>query len=82
MTDAMEAFRQDVEQKAADELVGSERHHPLPLGSVAAVVTGVFPVYKKEGSDRLNLNRARAGAGLGEGSPGFPILGSIVAEPS
>jgi hypothetical protein len=26
MADAMEAVRQDVEEKAADELVGAERH--------------------------------------------------------
>src|SRR5712691_3619341 len=34
VTDAVEAFGQDVDQEAADELIGSERH---PLVSRAAV---------------------------------------------
>ena len=36
--DAMEATRQDVEQEAADELVGGERHDLLPIGAAATVV--------------------------------------------
>ena len=36
MTDAMEAVRQGVEQKASNELVGSECHH-LDLAVVAVV---------------------------------------------
>ena len=36
--DAMEAARQDMEQEAADELVGGERHDLLPVGAVAAIV--------------------------------------------
>ena len=31
--DAVEAARQDVEQEAADELVGGERHDLLPVGA-------------------------------------------------
>ena len=38
VADAMEAARQDVEQEAADELVGGERHDLLPVGAVAAIV--------------------------------------------
>jgi hypothetical protein len=38
VTDAMEAARQDMEQEAADELVGRERHDVLPVGAVAAIV--------------------------------------------
>ena len=38
MPDAMEAARQDVEQEAADELVGRERHDLLPVGAVAAII--------------------------------------------
>ena len=38
MPDAMEAARQDMEQEAADELVGRERHDLLPVGAVAAIV--------------------------------------------
>src|SRR5690606_24445928 len=36
--DAMEAARQDMEHEAADELVDSERHDLLAVGTVAAVV--------------------------------------------
>ena len=38
MTDAMEPAGEDVEQEAADELIGSERHHLLPVGIAAPVV--------------------------------------------
>ena len=38
MTDAMEAFRQSVEQEAADELSGGERHHLLTIGAITAIV--------------------------------------------
>ena len=38
VADAVEAARQDVEQEAADELVGGERHDLLPLGAVAAII--------------------------------------------
>src|SRR5213076_1550039 len=38
VTDAVEAARQDVEQEAADELVGGERHNLLTLGPAAAIV--------------------------------------------
>jgi hypothetical protein len=33
MPDAVEAARQDVEQEAADELVGRQRHDLLPFGT-------------------------------------------------
>ena len=38
VSDAMEAARQDVQQEAADELVGDERHELLPVGATAAAV--------------------------------------------
>ena len=38
VADAMEPARQNVEQEAADELLGGERHDLLPFGIVAAVV--------------------------------------------
>ncbi len=38
MTDAVEAARQDVEQEAADELVGTECHDALPVGAIAAII--------------------------------------------
>jgi hypothetical protein len=38
VADAVEPARQDVEQEAADELVGSERHHLLSIGTIAAVI--------------------------------------------
>lgn len=38
VTDAMEAAREDVEQEAADELVGRERHGALALDTIAAIV--------------------------------------------
>jgi hypothetical protein len=38
VADAMEALRQNVEQKAPDELVGAERHDAVPRLPVAAVV--------------------------------------------
>ena len=38
MTDAVEAARQDVQQKAADELVGGQRHDLIPLGAAATIV--------------------------------------------
>src|SRR5215813_4147087 len=38
VTDAVEAFRQNVEQKAADELIRAEGHGALALGAVAAIV--------------------------------------------
>src|SRR6202521_2196305 len=38
MADAVEAMWQDMEQEAADELVRCERHHALPLRTIAAVV--------------------------------------------
>ena len=38
VADAVEALRQDVEQEAADELVGGERHDLLPVGAGAAIV--------------------------------------------
>ena len=38
VADAVEAARQDVEQEAADELVGGERHDLLAVGAVAAIV--------------------------------------------
>ncbi len=38
MPDAVEAARQDVEQEAADELVGGQRHDLLALAAVAAVI--------------------------------------------
>ena len=38
MTDSVEAARQDVEQEAADELVGAECHDALPVGAVTAII--------------------------------------------
>ena len=38
VADAVEAARQDVEQEAADELVGRERHDLLAVGAVAAII--------------------------------------------
>ncbi len=38
VADAMEATRQDMEQEAADELVGGEGHDLLPIGAVATVI--------------------------------------------
>ncbi len=38
MADAVEAMWQDMEQETADELVRRERHHALPLRTIAAVV--------------------------------------------
>jgi len=38
MPDAVEAMWQDMEQEAADELMRCERHHALPLQTIAAVV--------------------------------------------
>src|SRR5215204_1533900 len=38
VADVVEALGQDVEQEAADELVGGERHDLLPLGLAAAIV--------------------------------------------
>ena len=38
MPDAVEAARQDVDQEAADELVGRQRHDLLAFGAVAAIV--------------------------------------------
>ena len=38
VTDAMETGREHVDEKAADELAGSERHHLDACGSVDAVV--------------------------------------------
>lgn len=38
MADAVKALRQNVEQKAPDELVGGERHGALAFGAVATVV--------------------------------------------
>ena len=38
MPDAMEAARQDVDQKAADELVRRQRHDLLAFGPVAAII--------------------------------------------
>ena len=41
VADAMEALRQHMDQEAADELVGGERHQ---LGALAAFGTIVFPL--------------------------------------
>ena len=38
MTDAVEAFRQNVEQEAADELVRAEPHDALAVCAIAAVI--------------------------------------------
>src|SRR5690606_39374123 len=38
MADPVEALRQHVEQEAADELVGADRHHLLPVGPAAAII--------------------------------------------
>lgn len=38
VADAVEALRQDVDQEAADELVGTKRHDLLPAGAAAAVI--------------------------------------------
>ena len=38
MTDAVEPGRQNVEQEAADELVGRECHDPLASGAIVAII--------------------------------------------
>lgn len=38
MADTVEPAWQDVEQEAADELAGAERHDAQPVGAVAAIV--------------------------------------------
>lgn len=38
MAEAVEAFRQDVEQEAADELVGGKGHDPLPVGAAPTII--------------------------------------------
>ena len=38
VTDAVEALWKNVEQKAADELVGAERHDALAVRAIAAVI--------------------------------------------
>src|SRR5258708_40248618 len=38
VADAMKALRQDMDQEAADELVGIERHHLVSLGTFDAVI--------------------------------------------
>ena len=38
VTDAVEPTRQDMEQEAADELVGGKRHGALALDTIAAIV--------------------------------------------
>src|SRR6476619_1880764 len=38
VADAVEAARQEMEEKAADELVGRERDDLLPIGPAAAIV--------------------------------------------
>ena len=38
MSDAVEPARQNMKQEPTDELVCGERHHLLPVGTVAAIV--------------------------------------------
>jgi len=38
VADAVEALWQDVEQKAADELVGGQRHNLLAVGATPAII--------------------------------------------
>ncbi len=38
VADAVEPLRQDVEQEAADELVGGDRHRLLPVGAGATII--------------------------------------------
>ncbi len=38
VTDAVEPTRQDMEQEAADELVGGKRHGALAIDTAAAIV--------------------------------------------
>ena len=38
MPDAVEAARQDVDQEAADELVGRQRHDLLAFSTIAAII--------------------------------------------
>src|SRR5215470_11663555 len=59
VTDAMEALRQDMQQEAADELVGIERHRPVPFGTIAAVI---LPL---EG-DTVVIERDQAAVGDGD----------------
>ena len=62
MADAVEPARQDVEQEAADELVGAERHDLLPVGAIAAVKVGDErrATFRRPVSRRLFPNRACA----------------------
>ncbi len=55
----MEALRQHMHQEAADELVGIECHHPVPLGTIETVV---LPL---EG-DALVIERDQAAVGDGD----------------
>jgi hypothetical protein len=38
VTDTVEALREDVQEKAADELVGGERHGLLTVWAIAAII--------------------------------------------
>ena len=41
VSDAMEAFRQDMDQEAPDELVGRQRHRLVPGGPLDPIVLGL-----------------------------------------
>jgi len=61
----VEALGQDVKQEAADELVCRQRHHLLPVGTVAAIVlvvegdAGVVEAQKPAVRDRDPVGVAR-----------------------
>ena len=38
MADTMEALRQNVDEEAADELVGTERHRLLAIASICTII--------------------------------------------
>ena len=58
MADAMEAFRQDVHQEAADELVCRECHELVPLGTLDPVVL----VFERD-AHRVRCDQAAIGDG-------------------
>jgi hypothetical protein len=75
----MEALRQNVEQEAADELVGAERHGALTVGTVTAVKVGDErrATFRRSVSRRLFPNRTcafRYASGSPEDMAKFGVL--------
>ena len=68
VTDAMEALRQNVEQDAANEFVGADRHGAL---AVCGVAGGVYYVWRRMRARKM-ANRARSEATPPAGDPPHP----------